>query len=324
MRTSGTVIECRSNTSSMISPRKKMSASACRIISPTFSWRWEGGLPLSRATMCLALELGTGYGRRIADLQRALDVLDVEALDDVGRAHVLVALERHAAFLACGHLAHLVLEALQGRQLAFVDHHIIADEPDLSATLHLALRDAAAGDLAHLGDCEHLQNLGIAEEGLVPRGCEHAGHGLLHLVNEVVDHRVITDFHALALGHLPRLCISSHIEAEHDRARSRGEPYVGLGDATHSRMDDARAHLVGAHLVERRDDGFDRALHVTLDEEGELLDAGGLQIGHHLLEAAAGARDRNPLPALAHTIVGDLARPRLVLHHGELIAGLRR
>src|SRR3972149_1476961 len=225
----------------MISPRKKMSASACRIISPTFSWRWEGGLPLSRATMCLALELGTGYARRIADLPLARDGLDPEALDDVGRTHVLVALERHAAFLACGHLAHLVLEALQGRKLAFVDHHIIADEPDLSATLHLALRDAAAGDLAHLGDGEHLQNLGIAEEGLVPRGCEHAGHGLLHLVDEVVDDGVIANLDAVALGGLAGVRVGAATEAEHDRARSRGERHIGPGEGPHPGVDGACA-----------------------------------------------------------------------------------
>jgi hypothetical protein len=49
MRTSGTVSECRSNTSSTISPREKMSAKACRMVSPTFNWRWEGSLPLANA-----------------------------------------------------------------------------------------------------------------------------------------------------------------------------------------------------------------------------------------------------------------------------------
>ena len=48
---------------------------------------------------------------------------------------------------------------------------------------------------------------------------------------------------------------------------------VALGDAAGARMDDARRDLVGAELVERADDGLDRALHVALDEQRELLAA---------------------------------------------------
>ena len=56
----------------------------------------------------------------------------------------------------------------------------------------------------------------------------------------------------------------------------------------------------------------------------ELLDAGRLELGHHLLEAAALAGDRQPLAPLALAVVGDLARARLVLHDSELVAGFRR
>src|SRR5690242_14103440 len=89
-------------------------------------------------------------------------------------------------------------------------------------------------------------------------------------------------------------------------------------------MYDTRAHLLGAELVERRHDGLDRALHVALDEEGELLGAGGLQIAHHLFEAAALAGNRQPLAPLALTVVCDLSGARLVLDDGELIARFRR
>ena len=39
-----------------------------------------------------------------------------------------------------------------------------------------------------------------------------------------------------------------------------------FGDAADAGMDDARHHLVGAELVERADDGLERALHVGLDQ----------------------------------------------------------
>ena len=61
-------------------------------------------------------------------LKRPLDLFDRVALDDIARAHVLVALEAHAAFLAGHDLAHLVLEALERRKLALVDDHVVAAE----------------------------------------------------------------------------------------------------------------------------------------------------------------------------------------------------
>ncbi len=55
-------------------------------------------------------------------------------------AHVLVVLEGHAAFLAGRHLAHLVLEALQRLQRAFVDDDVVADQADTRTALDACLR----------------------------------------------------------------------------------------------------------------------------------------------------------------------------------------
>src|SRR6185312_16192692 len=85
-------------------------------------------------------------------LQRALDGLNLVALDDVALLDVLVIREGHAAFLSRLHFADFVLEALEGGQLAFVNHHIVADETDLRAAPDQAFRHAAARDLADLGD----------------------------------------------------------------------------------------------------------------------------------------------------------------------------
>src|SRR4029077_18408979 len=97
-------------------------------------------------------------------LKRALDGFDVEAFDDVALLHVLVVGERHAALLAGLHLAHLVLETLERRKLAFVDHDIVADEAHPRAAAHDTVGDAAAGNLADLGDREDLEDLRVAEQ----------------------------------------------------------------------------------------------------------------------------------------------------------------
>src|SRR5262245_63904242 len=91
--------------------------------------------------------------------ERALDLLDLEALDHIALPHVLIAFEGHAAFLARYHLAHLVLEALERRELALMHDDVVADQPDLRAALDLALGHAAARHLAHLRDGEHFEDL---------------------------------------------------------------------------------------------------------------------------------------------------------------------
>ena len=60
MRTSGTVTTCFASTSSWISPRVSISASACRISSPTRSWRWDGPVLFSdlRLAMVVSDPLG--------------------------------------------------------------------------------------------------------------------------------------------------------------------------------------------------------------------------------------------------------------------------
>src|SRR5581483_6320898 len=97
---------------------------------------------------------------------------------------------------------------------------------------------------------------------------------------------------------------------------------VGLGDAADTRMHHPRLDLVRAELAQRPGDGLHRALYVALDDQRELLAAGLLELLHHLLERAGGAGRAQRLAALAHAVVGDLARTGLALDHGERIAGI--
>src|SRR5262245_22401870 len=104
--------------------------------------------------------------KRQKRLERPGDALDVEAFDDVAGADILVVGKGHTAFLTRRHLAHLVLEAFQGRERTLVDDDVVANEPDLGTALDFALGHAATGDLADLGNVEHLQDLRIAEKDL--------------------------------------------------------------------------------------------------------------------------------------------------------------
>ena len=71
---------------------------------------------------------------------------------------------------------------------------------------------------------------------------------------------------ALALG------VGTHVEADDDRVGRVGQHDVGLGDTADRRVDDVDADLGLVHLVERVLERLDRALHVGLDDEVEVLE----------------------------------------------------
>src|SRR5207253_2226445 len=165
---------------------------------------------LADAQLALRLRLACGMGSgtlhvgsaalmrryaydRAAASERPPDLLDAVALDDVAGAHVLVFLEGHAALLTGRHLAYLVLEALQRRQLPVVDDDVVADEPHVGAALHHALGDTATGHLADLGDIEDLQDLRVAQHGLAAFRRQEARHRRFHVIHQVVDDVVVAD-----------------------------------------------------------------------------------------------------------------------------------
>ena len=118
----------------------------------------------------------------------------------------------------------------------------------------------------------------------------------------------------------------AHVEADDRGVGGFGQRDVGFGDAADAGMHDARPDFVGAELFERRDDGFDRALHVALDDEREFLAARRLELAHHVGERTARrTAARGDLVALlALAIFGDLAGARFGLDDRDAVAGFRR
>jgi hypothetical protein len=92
-------------------------------------------------------------------------------------------------------------------------------------------------------------------------------------------------------------------------------------------MHDACAHFVRAELLQRDRDRLDRALHVALDDQRELLACRTSELRHHLLERAAlaGAAGGHRLVAgQTLAVLGDLASPGFVLDGREAVARPRR
>src|SRR5947209_2952732 len=150
----------------------------------------------------------------VSNSQRALHRLHPIAFNDVTDLHVLVVLERHAALLAGNHFTRVVLEALELRELAFVDDHVVADQAHIGAALDHAIGYPAARHVADLGDLENLQDGRVAEHGLADGRRQQTRHRLLHVVHEIVDDVVVSDLDASPLGCLARLLVGAHVEAD--------------------------------------------------------------------------------------------------------------
>ena len=203
---------------------------------------------------------------------------------------------------------------------------VVADQAHIGAAFHGAVGDAATRDLADLGDVEHFQDQGIAEHGFAQGGREQAGHRLLHVIHEVVDDVVVADLDAVALGGSGRFLVGTDREADDGGVETFRQRDVGFRDAADARMQDARGDFVGAELLQRAQDRFERALHVGLDDQREVLATCRLQLAHHLLERAAHAGNGGGglLALLMRTVAGDFAGAGFVLDHGDAIAGFRR
>ena len=108
------------------------------------------------------------------------------------------------------------------------------------------------------------------------------------LVEGVVDDRVEADVDAFALGGGGRLGLGPDVEADDDGVRRRREHDVALGDAADRRVHHVEPHLLGRQPGERVGERLDRALHVGLDDDAQLLGVAGLDLPVEVLERDLG------------------------------------
>src|SRR5262249_9618318 len=138
----------------------------------------------------------------------------------------------------------------------------------------------------------------------------------------LVDDRVVTDLHALAVGVLPDLALGPHVEPDDDRVRRARQVDVVLRDATDAAVNDLELDLFGhLDLDQRVFERLDRAGDVALQDQVArgllaLLDRVEQVLQGH---AAAAVGDlRGPVAGLP--LLGDLARGTVLAHGQERVA----
>ena len=108
----------------------------------------------------------------------------------------------------------------------------------------------AAGDGADPGDPEDLADLGVAGDDLFELGGEHADHGLLDVLEQLVDDLVGADLDVLGVGQLAGLAVGADVEADDRGVGGGGQLDVVLGDAADGPVDEGQLHLVALELAQ--------------------------------------------------------------------------
>ncbi len=111
-----------------------------------------------------------------------------------------------------------------------MDDHAVADQAHLRATLDLAFRYTATGNLADLRDIEDLLYLRIAKEDFTHCRREQTGHGRLNVIYQIVDNVVVADLDTITLRVGLCLSISTHVEPDDHGACSIRKPDVAFVD----------------------------------------------------------------------------------------------
>src|ERR671911_1989530 len=123
-------------------------------------------------------------------LQLPGDLSDLVRLDDVAFLDVVEVLDPDAALEALGHLAHVILEALERPDTAVIDDDAVADDARPPVPNDRAADHVTTGDHADAGNPEQSAHLCGPELGLPLLGREHPRECRADVVDRVVDHAV--------------------------------------------------------------------------------------------------------------------------------------
>src|SRR5215216_394345 len=267
---------------------------------------------------------GTGGRTGPGPSELPWDLDQLVGFDRVALLDVLEVVQPDAALIAGRDRAGILLEAPQRPDPPVVDDHAVADQPGLGPAGDLARGDIGPGDHADPRHPEGLADLGGAELALLVLGGEQALEGLLDVLHHLVDDRVEADVDALAAGQVAGGRGRPHREADDDGPGHRGQGDVVLGDGPGRLVEHAQPDLGDLDAPEGVVDGLDRAHHVGLDDQRQLLQLTLADPGEQVLQARGPAGGDGRLALAGLPGLGDPAGDALVGDRPDLVAGAGR
>ena len=202
-----------------------------------------------------------------------------------------------------------------------MDDDVVPQHTHLGVPGDLAVLHIAAGDGADGADLIGLAHLGVADDDFLELGRQHALHGVLDLVDGVVDHAVHAHIHLGAGSGCRGHGIGTDVEAHDDGVGGGGKEHVVLRNRADTGVNNLDADFLVGDLLQAGLDRLGGALDVGLDDDVEFLHLALLDLGEEILQGdltlGLVGRGLDLLLALLH----QLARHALVLHGVEDVAG---
>src|SRR5829696_2154909 len=329
---SSTSVTCAASAATAATPTCTL---RCRSASPTSAaataYRRRSSATTGRTTDRFSFSEWTSPRRRSATSDpvnnRVLPprlLAQLERLDHVTDLDVVERAQPDTALVALADLGRVLLEPLEGLHGEVVrDHGPVPDEPGLGVAPDLPGPHQAARHVADPRHPEDLADLRRAELRLLVLGLEHALERGLDLLDGLVDHGVIPDLHALAVGRLTGPPDRADVEADDDRVGGGGQVDVVLGDATDAAVDHPQRHvLADLDLHQRVLERLDRSGAVALEDQVELLDLALLEHPVQVVQRDAAPGAGQLRVALARLPpLGDLPGDPVLLDDEEVVAG---
>src|SRR5690606_19803429 len=247
----------------------------------------------------------------------------IEHFDLVAHFHV-VAFNADTTFHTVANFRHVILEATQGFQLAFKDHHVVTQYADRLVTVYGALGHHTAGHLTELRRTEHIAHIGNAHDIFAELRLEHASQGRFHIIDQVIEDAVVAQIQAFLLNQALGCSIRPHVEAEDNGVGGHGQADVGLGNAAHTGRYNLHLYLVVTQVLQRLGNGFQSTAHVSLEDHVEGFDFIFAHVLEHVLELGGLLTLQTLFTLTGLTELSQLLGFLLVCHGEEFVTGIRR
>ena len=132
-----------------------------------------------------------------------------------------------------------------------MDDYAVPDQSDLSVSLYDALIDVASADDTDARYLEGISDDSLAQDFFLVFRIEHALHGCLDIVDDVVNDSVEPDLDIGGLSLVSYSRCRSYVKADDDRVGCLGEHDVGFIDGTYAAVDDVDLDFRSLELLQR-------------------------------------------------------------------------
>ena len=181
----------------------------------------------------------------------------------------------------------------------------------------------ASGNGADFGNSKNFPDLCPADNPLFIFWSKHSLHGLLHVIDGIINNTVETNIYLIPCGKFCGLVCWAYVESDNDGVGRAGQNNIRLGDTPDRVMNRFDANFLIFQVSEGLLDGVNRALDIRLYDQIEFFNLTFENLLVQVVHGDAGGFCQLDFPLLLQSQITELSRPFFILNHHEVVTGLR-